>query len=60
MRKHDIHSQIEGDISAEYIQNKINIYMALYVKKALYESGMPKEEKLNVIEKLIEYAKNNT
>lgn len=57
MRRHDIRSQIDSDIPAEYIQNAVNIYTVSYIKKALYESGLPKEVQVNMIDELIEYIK---
>ncbi len=53
MRRHHIRSQIDSDIPAEYIQNAVNICTVSYIRKTLYESGLPKEAQANVIDELI-------
>lgn len=60
MRKHDIQSQIDSKIPAEYIQKKVNIYTVIQIRKTLEESGLPKEVKLNIVDKMIEHIKNST
>lgn len=59
MRKHDVQSQIDSDISPKYIQNKTNICTTSHIEKMFLESNLPKEVKLNIIEELIECLKNN-
>lgn len=60
MRKHDVQSQVDSSIPTEYIQKKVNTYIVLRIKKVLDESNLPKEVKLNIVDGMIEYIKNNT
>lgn len=59
MRRHVVQSRIDGDIPTGYIQSEVNIYTISYIKKALCESGLPKEVQIDIIDNLIEYMRTN-
>ncbi len=53
MREHHVCCQISGDKAAANIQNEINIYTALYIKEYLGGGGFTKDEKIKMIDELI-------
>ncbi len=49
MRKHTVKCQLENEKRTEYLQYEINKFALLYIKNFLEESGLEKEEKLDLI-----------
>ena len=59
MRRHEIHSQIDSKILTKYICNTVNVFSASYIKKRLDESGLTKEERLKLIDEIIQYMRTD-
>ena len=53
MRKHTVKCQLENEKRTEYLQYEINKFALLYIKNFLEESGLEKEEKLDLIDEMI-------
>lgn len=53
MRKHTVKCQLENEKEIEHLQYEINKSTFLYIKKFLEESGLEKEEKLELIDQMI-------
>lgn len=57
MRRHIVSCQIENEKETEYLQSKINETALLYIKEMMEERGFTKEEKLKIMDELIQTMK---
>ncbi len=60
MRKHEVKCTIEGDKSNTDLQHNINVFTVSYIQKVIQESGLPKAERLKIIDGLLKELKSDT
>lgn len=62
MRQHKINCVLTGDKEVpyiQYLQNTINAFTTIHIEKHIRESGLSRQEQINVLEQLIKNLKEN-
>lgn len=62
MRQHKINCVLTGDKEVpyiQYLQNTINTFTTIHIEKHIRESGLSRQEQINVLEQLIKNLKEN-
>lgn len=62
MRQHKINCVLTGDKEVpyiQYLQNTINTFTIIHIEKHIRESGLSRQEQINVLEQLIKKLKEN-
>lgn len=60
MRQHEINCVLTGDKEVLYLQclqNRINAFTTIQIEKCIRESGLSRQEQINVLEQLIKNLK---